>query len=179
MHILTDVCVATFARDNFAGAFILDVLVRTIPARTLLAIFFLLRISCATTAVTFVPIAARVVVTVHEFEGAEILSKELKKNSNHTHSSSQMPSPTKFGNLQEPTMFFVQASDLAVNVQSRHWHFLQYSKLFAPQQSPPSQLQPALLLSSSHVLSPFQAVVSKRVSIAIISHKFLRECGCE
>ena len=71
VHVPTDVCVATFAFDYFARAFILDILVRTIQTFTLLAVRFLLGISCRTAAVTFVPVAARIVVTVHEFDGVE------------------------------------------------------------------------------------------------------------
>ena len=40
---------------------------------------------------------------------------------------------------------------------SKHSHFLQYLVLTSgPQQSPPSQSHPSLLLLSSHHLSPFQ-----------------------
>lgn len=63
-HSVTNVCVATFALDNFARTFIFCVFVFTIQAFTCFAIFFLTRIAADTTAVTFVPTAARIVVLV-------------------------------------------------------------------------------------------------------------------
>ena len=67
-RVLTNVGVSAFARDFFPRTLVFFVSEITIQALAFFTIFYLIWVATDTTTITFVPIAARIVVSRYEFE---------------------------------------------------------------------------------------------------------------